>query len=659
MIKSKKIKVLIISILCILTITIGLSYGYYLLNKVQENNNIAGSKCFNLEFTNEKNAINLDNMYPISDEEGKKLTPYSFTITNTCDILAGYTVNMEMLEGTTLNSKYLDVMVNNEQIKLLTNYESTDTVITGSTESRILAKGTLAYNDSVDYTVRFWMDKDVEDTESMNKLFKSKIVISATPSSWNPKDAGYDTLHDAILANEYQTTPADALKKIEAKGEPDLSNTAPEIKWLEKAGESTTRQVIKPTAEAISTVPELSNLSTDEQYMYICTTKTFNSETARYTLSDCSLKNPTILNYSDNVKYYYSAEYMAYNQTASKLYVAKNTSDIMVYQITGATKSTSTQTTSGITYATNAYNLSCVALTETELEADKSDKGLYQEIDDYGITYYYRGNVKNNNAYFAGFYWQIIRINGDGSIRLMYNGSVKNATGINKIINSKTYQFNNLNNDPAYIGYMYGNPDGTTFDEVHNNISPSPIKTVVDNWYKTNIDDKEYSNYISTAVGFCGDRTVYSGGDGIQTDKTSYFGTYGRHVKNIAQFTCPNVERDLYTSTDSNIGNNSLTYPVGLITYDELAFAGMDNGHINKLSWAYSTQHYWTISPSLFNALSGYGYEWMLHSAGYLVNWWGVTGSLGIRPVINLKSDVKITGGTGTSTDPFVIDTSK
>ena len=598
-------------------------------------------------------------MYPISDEDGRKLTPYSFTITNTCDILAGYTVNMEMLEGTTLNSKYLDVMVNNEQIKLLTNYESTDTVITGSTESRILAKGTLAYNDSVDYTVRFWMDKDVEDTESMNKLFKSKIVISATPSSWNPKDAGYDTLHDAILANEYQTTPADALKKIEAKGEPDLSNTAPEIKWLEKAGESTTRQVIKPTAEAISTVPELSNLSTDEQYMYICTTKTFNSETARYTLSDCSLKNPTILNYSDNVKYYYSAEYMAYNQTASKLYVAKNTSDIMVYQITGATKSTSTQTTSGITYATNAYNLSCVALTETELEADKSDKGLYQEIDDYGITYYYRGNVKNNNAYFAGFYWQIIRINGDGSIRLMYNGSVKNATGINKIINSKTYQFNNLNNDPAYIGYMYGNPDGTTFDEVHNNISPSPIKTVVDNWYKTNIDDKEYSNYISTAVGFCGDRTVYSGGDGIQTDKTSYFGTYGRHVKNIAQFTCPNVERDLYTSTDSNIGNNSLTYPVGLITYDELAFAGMDNGHINKLSWAYSTQHYWTISPSLFNALSGYGYEWMLHSAGYLVNWWGVTGSLGIRPVINLKSDVKITGGTGTSTDPFVIDTSK
>ena len=656
---KKKISILIIGLIIILA-SLGLSYAYWKITLMGDKGNNVTSGCFNIEMINQKDEISLGSTFPITDAEGLKLKPFSFTLKNTCTIFAHYYVNMEMLEGTTLNSRFVAVRVNNEAINTLDTYKVASTTINTSTESRTIAEGYLGADEEVDYTVSFWMDEDATiDDDVMNKVFKSKIVINSEPGKYDPVSAGYDTLHDAILANEYQTTPEIAKTKIAAKQEVDLSQTAPIIKWVEKTGESTTRQVIKPTAEAISTVPELSNLSTDEQYMYICTTKTFNSETARYTLSDCSLKNPTILNYSDNVKYYYSAEYMAYNQTASKLYVAKNTSDIMVYQITGATKSTSTQTTSGITYATNAYNLSCVALTETELEADKSDKGLYQEIDDYGITYYYRGNVKNNNAYFAGFYWQIIRINGDGSIRLMYNGSVKNATGINKIINSKTYQFNNLNNDPAYIGYMYGNPDGTTFDEVHNNISPSPIKTVVDNWYKTNIDDKEYSNYISTAVGFCGDRTVYSGGDGIQTDKTSYFGTYGRHVKNIAQFTCPNVERDLYTSTDSNIGNNSLTYPVGLITYDELAFAGMDNGHINKLSWAYSTQHYWTISPSLFNALSGYGYEWMLHSAGYLVNWWGVTGSLGIRPVINLKSDVKIIGGIGTSNDPFVIDTSK
>ena len=646
-----------ISLICL--ISIGISFGYYLLSKKQDNNNIAGSKCFKLELSNAKNEINLTNMYPISDEEGRKLTPYSFIITNTCDMLAGYTVNIEMLAGTTLNSKYLDLMVNNEEIKLLSKYEETKTVIDGSTESRVIAKGTLGYNDSADYTVRFWMDKDVEDIDSMNKYFASKIVVVATPSTWNSTGAGYNTLHDAILANEYQSTPEDAIKRIEAKESPDLSNTAPIIKWVEKIGESSTRKVIKPTLEAINSVPELSNLSQDEQYMYVCTGKTFNSETARYTLSDCSLKDPTTLDYSGDTKYYYSIESMEYNESNKKLYVARNTGNINVYQITGATKSTSTQTTNGITYVSSVYNLSCVTLAETELENDKSDKGLYQGTDDYGTTYYYRGNVKNNNVYFAGYYWQIIRINGDGSIRLIYNGTENNATGVNQSINSKTYQFNSKYNDPAYIGYMYGDPDATTFAEVHANNNDSTIKTAVDGWYKTNIVDNGYSQYISAAVGFCGDRSLHSssGGDGITNTIDTTFGSYARYQISAAQFTCPDPSRDLYTTADSSVGNKALTYPVGLITYDEMVFAGMDNKHINKLSWIYSTGHTWTMSPSYFDAAHSYAYEWFEHPDGYLGLWWSVANSHSARPVINLKADTRISGGTGTANDPFIVET--
>ena len=638
---------------------IGLSYAYFRYGKVQDNNNIAGSKCFKLELSNAKNEINLTNMYPISDEEGRKLTPYSFTITNTCDMLAGYTVNIEMLAGTTLNSKYLDLMVNNEEIKLLSKYEETKTVIDGSTESRVIAKGTLGYNDSVDYTVRFWMDKDVEDVDSMNKYFASKIVVVATPSTWNSTNAGYSTLHDAILANEYQSTPEDAIKRIEAKESPDLSNTAPIIKWIEKTGESSTRQVIKPTTDAISSVSELSGINANEQYMYVCTTKTFNADTAQYSLGGCSLKDPTTLDYSGDTKYYYSNEYMAYNQSNKKLYVARNTGDITVYQITGATKSTSTQTTDGVKYDTNVYNLSCVTLTGIELETDKSDKGLYQGTDDYGTTYYYRGNVKNNNVYFAGFYWQIVRINGDGSIRLIYNGTENNATGVKQSINNRTYQFNSKYNDPAYVGYMYGDPDATTFAEVHANTNDSTIKAAVDSWYKTNIADKGYSQYVSTAVGFCGDRSFYtnnggSGGDGVQTDKDTRFGAYGRYQANTAQFTCPEPARDLYTTADSGVGNKALTYPVGLITYDEVMFAGVDNRHVNKLSWIYSTGHSWTMSPSTFWAASSHVSEWGDNSAGFLRYDWS-TNSFSARPVINLKADVEISGGTGTANDPFIV----
>ncbi len=653
---KKKISIFIIGLVIVLT-SIGLSYAYWKTTIMGDKGNNVTSGCFNVEMINQKDEITLGSTFPITDAEGLKLKPFSFTLKNTCTIFAHYYVNMEMLEGTTLNSKWVATKVNSDAITTLDKYKTATTTMTGSTESRTIAEGYLGADEEVDYTVSFWMDEDATiNDDVMNKIFKSKVVIVSEPGNYSPVSAGYTKLGEAILANEYQTAPAIAKTKIAAKQTVDVTNTAPAIKWVEKTGGSSTRQVIKPTAEAISSVTQLSNLKADEQYMYVCTTKTFNSETARYSLENCSLKDPTTLDYSGDTKYYYSTESMAYSQTNSKMYVLRNTGDINVYQITGATKTTSTQTTNGIKYATNVYNLSCITLTETELETDKSDKGLYQGTDDYGITYYYRGNVKNNIVQFAGFYWQIVRVNGDGSIRLIYDGTVKNASGVQQSINSKTYQFNSKYNDPAYVGYMYGNPDGTTFDEVHTNTTSSTIKTTVDNWYKTNIVDKGYSSYVSNAVGFCGDRTLHSG-DGISTSAYSYFGAYGRHLKQTAQFICPEPSRDLYTTIDSSIGNKALTYPVGLITYDELVFAGMDNRHINKLSWVYSTQHYWTMSPSNFDAPWGDAREWFQHSAGSLSHYWNVARGLGARPVINLKSDVKISGGFGTSNDPYVVDT--
>ena len=654
--KKSKISIFIIGLVIVLT-SIGLSYAYWKTTIMGDKGNNVTSGCFNVEMINQKDEITLGSTFPITDAEGLKLKPFSFTLKNTCTIFAHYYVNMEMLEGTTLNSRFVAVRVNNEAVNTLDTYKVANTTINTSTESRTIAEGYLGADEEVDYTVSFWMDEDVTiNDDVMNKVFKSKVVVVSEPGNYSPVTAGYNKLGEAILANEYQTTPAIAKTKIAAKQTVDVTNTAPVIKWVEKTGETSIRSVIKPTADAISSVAQLSGLNANEQYMYVCTTKTFDSETVRYSLGGCSLKDPTTLDYSGDTKYYYSTEYMAYNQTNSKLYVARNNGDINVYLITGATKTTSTQTTNGITYATNVYNLSCTTLTETELETDKSDKGIYQGTDDYGTTYYYRGNVKNNIVKFAGFYWQIVRINGDGSIRLIYDGTEKNATGVKQSINNRTYQFNSSYNDPTYVGYMYGDKDGTTFTEVHNNTNNSTIKTAVDNWYKTNIADRGYGSYVSNAVGFCGDRTLYSG-DGISTSANSPFGAYGRYEKNIAQFTCPEPSRDLYTTTDSSIGNKALTYPVGLITYDELVFAGMDQRHINKLSWAYSTQHYWILSPSLFDATWGTADEWLLDSTGYLNIGWNVYSSLGARPVINLKSDTLITGGIGTSSDPFVVDT--
>ena len=652
--KKSKVSLLIIGILIVLA-SVGLSYAYWQMTLMGDKGNNVTSGCFNIEMINQKDEITLGSTFPIKDEEGLKLKPFSFTLKNTCTIFAHYYVNMEMLEGTTLNSKFVAVRVNNEEINTLDTYKTANTTIDGSTESRTIAEGYLGADEEVDYTVSFWMDEDVTiDDDVMNKVFKSKIVINSEPGKYDPVSAGYDMLHDVILANEYQTTPEIAKDKIANKQAVDLSNTAPIIKWVEKTEESTTRQVIKPTAEAISSVSELNNLSTDEQYIYVCTAKTFDSITAKYTLSDCSFKDPTVLDYSGDTKYYYINEYVAYNQANSKLYIVRNIEDNTICNITNASKSTFTQSSNNINYSAFSYNLSCTILTSEELESDKSDKGLYQSEDDYGTTYYYRGNVKNNNVYFAGFYWQIIRINGDNSIRLIYNGTEKSADGSKKMIGNSS--FNSAYDNPAYVGYMYGDISSTSIDNLYSNFNSSVIKINIDSWYKSNILSTGYDDYISNYSGFCGDRTIYSG-DGVSTNKFTSFGTMKRSNENSPEFKCENIERDLYTPTDSSIGNKALTYPVGLITYDELIFSGASFLTKNKLSWSYSSEIYWTMTPTNYNASWGNSNNWIMNTEGIVYSGGHIGRSYGIRPVINLKSDVKISGGIGTTNNPFVIET--
>ena len=201
--KKKKI-ILIIVILLVMMTVIGVSYAYWLLTFSSHNPSKLVTSCLNLSLTNEKNDINLTKAYPISDTEGKKLTPYSFTITNTCDLFLSYTVNLEILNESTMPYKYIKAMVNNEAIAKLKDLEDTQTTLENASSSKVLFKGTLGSGDSADYNIRLWMDEDVtvNDTDSMNTTFLSKVTIGAQRSTYIPSEQGYTTLADAILANE-------------------------------------------------------------------------------------------------------------------------------------------------------------------------------------------------------------------------------------------------------------------------------------------------------------------------------------------------------------------------------------------------------------------------------------------------------------------------
>ena len=673
--KYKKI-LLFIVFLIVLCGVVGLSYALWIGTYMQEGSNKVASSCFNLSLTNEKNDIHLENAYPILDEEGKTLTPYSFTITNTCDLFASYTVNLEMLENTTLDSKYIRVMLNNEAIQNLNEFESTTTTLSGSVDSRILAHGSLGSGDSVDYTLRLWLDEDItmEDTEVMNTLFRSKVVISATVGTYSPTEQGYTTLADAILANEYQSTPEIAKQKISEKQTVDFTKTAPIIDWQESHAQTTsTTSPIMPHPDLVGNGESYTaNLTSQNVLPTIGTGYTFNSETGKYDLTGYDYVDPTTLDYGVNDYYYCGSSFSTNGTNNDLISVSRSISNCTtIYKITGATKSEGITTgTGGTEIKTMVYRMTGYAYTQTELESDKSDKGLYQIEDVDGPSYYYRGTVTNNYVYFAGYYWRIIRINGDGSIRLLYAGETSDATGDNlnmKLTDSSlgytnrtTSAFNSLRNDPAYVGYMYGNTFGSSYEETNANENDSAIKQYLDSWYRQNILDKGYVDYIADS-GFCNDRSLSertNNGDGVSTtERNTYYAGYTRFYETqIPSLVCPNSSNDLFTTTSSNKGNKALTYPIGLITVDELMLSGYANNYLNKSAYTFSLTSYWTMSPGqfIFSTLSAK--EIAFSSGGYVYQWTNVTGNSGVRGVINLKGDTQISGGIGTANDPFVVD---
>ena len=186
-----------------------------------------------------------------------------------------------------------------------------------------------------------------------------------------------------------------------------------------------------------------------------------------------------------------------------------------MYQIVSATSNDGTSTgTGGTSIKTKVYQMTAYAYTQSEQESDKSDRGLYMmEVQD-GKSYYYRGSATINYVYFAGYYWRIIRQNGNGSVRLLFAGTSASAVGDSLQIG--TNAFNATRNNPGYVGYMYGSTFNTSYEQTHANENNSSIKTVLDNWYKTNIVDKNLEQYIADS-GFCNDRSIYSGGDGVST----------------------------------------------------------------------------------------------------------------------------------------------
>ena len=275
----------------------------------------------------------------------------------------------------------------------------------------------------------------------------------------------------------------------------------------------------------------------------------------------------------------------------------------------------------------NTHNLAVRTDFSTTVTEDTTGT-LFVAPDDYGNSYYYAGAVKDNWVKFGGYYWRIIRINGDGTIRMIYNGPTTEQTGETTQIGKSA--FNTNYNDNMYVGFQYAS------GEVHGRGTNSTIKGALDNWYNNNLSS--YLNYIATGEGasFCNDRTPYSGTG--TTTTAIYYAAYNRLITNKSPtLKCANTSDVFATS-------------VGLITADEVAHAG---GVFNVNNFDYfliTSQVYWTMTPQI-------GGNWALVFDVGLGGYFHENGAVdeyGVRPVINLKKNIQFSG-TGTVDNPYVV----
>ena len=290
--------------------------------------------------------------------------------------------------------------------------------------------------------------------------------------------------------------------------------------------------------------------------------------------------------------------------------------------------------------------------------------------DDNGTSYYFRGAVINNYVEFANKCWRIVRVGGDGSVKLiLHNDNTAGVANPCSSANNSTdaafarysgdtfrSAFNTNKNDNAYIGFKYGTVGASDYASAHANTNKSRILTNLESWYTNNL--ASYESKLADTI-WCNDKSTVSGAPGYGTNSTD-FAAYNR-LTSAKQPTliCPNDNNggklSKFTVSDTTNGNGNLTYKIGLLTADEISFAGSIAYTYNRSTYLQEntgTNWWWSLSPNGF--VGSNAYVWGVDSGS--LGGRNVRSNDGLRPVISLISSTTISGGTGTSEDPYVVN---
>ena len=625
--KEKKKRTILYGLLVTVLVLIGVTYAYYRITKTQTNSNVIGTRtCLNTTLTEETSEIVLSDAFPISDEDGLKQSPFTFTLTNNCDSYVKVTIALVSEYRTSANTAYLkDNYVKSNLSTKGTNDGSSVILSTLSlgevdtnTQGYVLKTTGLKNKEAKSFDLRLWLDSETTNEQGLNKTWKGKIVVSVVAAEYVP------TLSEAILANNEVKAP------LTVPGKEVSAHTKDDV-------ESATSSV----------------LSTTYQAYYITYGTGYEANGIKFNLTGATVTSDTYAN--------------SYSSLVGKYLVSSNASD--AGSATAGTMKTTTNLSS-VYYVVSATSSS---FTYKQITSNKNttEALLASTEDDYGTSYYFRGAVKNNYVEFANKCWRIVRVGGNGSVKLILHNdntagaanpcnSANNSTGAAFArYSGETYKskFNTISNDNAYVGFKYGTVGASTYDATHANTNNSTILTNLETWYTNNLES--YESVIDDNV-WCNDKTnvtdttfdPYGYGDvnglGFGTNGT-YYGATQRLVSksNSTGGTGPSLK--------CNGELSKITSKVGLITADELALAGYAYGSCNTTTYLQENATYtywWSLSPDNFSG--SYASVWSVSGGfgGFFSNNLGTV--FGVRPSISLKSTTNATGN-GTSDSSFII----
>ena len=634
-INKRKIYIsLLVSVICIISV----SYAFFVLYLRQtDNNSVTALSCFTSTLTEENSAINLSNEFPITDEDGMKKTPFTFKITNNCNNYVKAYITIDPLNEGTANyilSKYMKANVSTkgstDSTSLIIGNQNTK-VLDNKHNGYIVKEVGLNKNESKEFDLRLWIDYDTTKEQAAGMTYLSQVVIVTEP--------GKPTFAETILAdNEVKvpiTTPG---KEVSAHTKDDVES-------------------------------ESTSVSSTYQAYYITYGTGWEANGTKFNLTGAAVTSDTYANsYSSLVGKYLPSNSLssAGSDTAGTMMTTTNLSS--VYYVVSATQES-------FTYKriTSNKNTTEALLASTE--------------DDYGTSYYFRGAVKNNYVEFANKCWRIVRVNGDGSVKLiLHNDNTPGATNPCSSANNSTSAafarysgigyhsaFNSSQGDNAYVGFKYGTPGSSTYAATHANTNKSTILTNLETWYINNL--ASYESMLADTI-WCNDKstfTTYTSGStygtglGYGTNQTGY-GAYNRiYGGNAASYAspsliCPNDNNggklSKFTVSDTVNGNGNLTYKIGLITVDELAFAGYSTSNNNTATYlqenAMST--WWSLTPSYFSVSYAAVSVYTVKGSGGYFSSVTVGSTYGVRPSISLKPSTNVTGN-GSSESPYIIST--